>query len=225
MRMVIRSKTGGTGMKSFPISLAAVAALVAMTGLFGTPPLMAGELIEVGSPAAYDSPNPVLEIPQDCTSETAPPGCGQDDAAANSGDPSAVANDPNAVAATTDPNQSIDPTAEQASNRNIGTLEDYESQARGSAPAVVAVPYPVPYPVPYAAPSRYPVYVGRPVLAPAPMPMASYPSAPAPFVPRMMPAPGMITRTRPAWALAPAPAMPMMRPMSPAGMGGALRLH
>jgi len=208
-------------MKSFPISLAAVAALLAMTGLFGTPPLMAGELIEVDSPAAYDSPNPVLEIPQDCTSETAPPGCGQDDAAANSGDPSAAANHPNAVAATTDPNHGTDQTAQQASNLNMGTLQDYESQADASAPAVVAVPYPVPY----AVPPRYPVYVGRPVLAPAPVPMASYSSAPAPFVPRMLPAPGMITRTRPAWALAPAPAMPMMRPMAPAGMGGALRLH
>jgi len=221
----------GPGMKFVPKALSsiAIAAFAAVSLTLATPHLSRAEgPIEVDSPAGDDPPNQVLEIPQACTLDGAPVPCEQ----SNAGDPANAADpDSNAdgLASSTETANGANPPAandnnyvDQAAAQDWGSLQEYESQAQMDNPVVSsAVPF-VSGAMPHEA------YLSPPLVAVMPVPIGPFVGA-APYVPPMLPAPGLAFGPRPAYIMMPRPISPfrpgMVRPMMPMGMPHAFRLR
>ncbi len=214
--------SGDAGMKLLPkVFCRGIAAAVLAAALVATSSVRAAGPIEVDSPPTGDGPNQVLEIPQNCTLDGAQVPCDQSNAAPD-GDPAAsgvTADNGGSTTAATSPTTGDADFADQTATQDWGTVQEYEQQSDMTGPVASAV-------IPFGAgamPSE--VYVSRPMLAPAPVPVpfAPFVAAPGPFVPRVIAAPGPILGARPAWAMVPrpfAPVAPMtiIRPMAPMGM-------
>jgi hypothetical protein len=202
-------------MKFLPITLAAIAILGAP--IPGSGRLALADPIEVTSPAGEEPANQVLEIPQTCDEEGSPFTCEQLSQSAIAEDAAAVANG-NVAPAAADP--ITPPSSGELAASGVGTMQDYQNQADAGAAMISSAPYVVLVPRdPY---SRPPMVLGNPAV------VGPFVGGGTPFIPRMMPAPGRIGVTRPAWSLTPPPftSMPMMgRPMAPAGMPQMLRLR
>ena len=226
-------------MKSLPIALSVLmlAALPAWS-----PAANAGVPIVVSAPAGDDPPNQVLELPQSCSSidGTENP-CPQNDANTASTDPSSpdasLRNDASvrdvdgsfAAVETPAPDAdgslaaapAADPDAPTAS-ADLGTAQDYQQQANVDNTAA-SPNYGYPQPDPSL---RMPTILVAPVVVGGPV------IGTAPYVAPMLPATGPIIMPRPRMVYAPRPVTPLVigrpmvaRPMSPAGMPHAFRVH
>ncbi|HTR63496.1 MAG TPA: hypothetical protein VMH37_17435 [Candidatus Binataceae bacterium] len=229
-------------MKSLPIALSALM-LVALPA-WGTA-ARAGVPIEVSAPAGDDPPNPVLEIPQSCSSEdgtenpcpakdsttastdpSAPDGSLRDDASVREADGSfdAVATPaPDAdgsVAAAPAATPAPDADAATAS-ADLGNAQDYQQQANVDNTA--ALPN---YGYPQTDPS-----LRMPTILVAPVAVGSFVGS-APYVAPTLPASGPIMMPRPAMIYVPRPVAPLMigrpmfaRPMTSMGVPHTFRVH
>ena len=214
-------------MKSLPIALSALM-LVALPA-WGTA-ANAGVPIEVSAPAGDDPPNPVLELPQSCSSVdgTENP-CPEKDPTTASTDPASPdASDPDASAANAEGSLAAAPIPALApgndgstATADLGNSQDYQDQANVENTA--ALPN---YGYPQTDPS-----LRVPTILVAPVAVGSFVGS-APYGARVMPATGPIIMPRPAMVYAPRPytglviGRPMVaRPMSPMGMPHTFRGH
>ncbi|MGO9602923.1 MAG: hypothetical protein ACLQAT_05880 [Candidatus Binataceae bacterium] len=215
-------------MKFFPIAFATLL-------VFGSPQIAvsfahAGEPIEVDSPAGDDPPSQVLELPQSCSLDGTPIQCDNPEpdidaadsgasaeaASVQSAEQAAGANGAVATAAKSPDSDDADQTA----NADWGTVQDYQNQGEVTGPLVSSA-------VPYGAGSLpTEAYIRPPIFVAAPIPIGPFVGA-APFVPRIIGAPGPIMMPHRPWLYPPRSmgGFVMSRPMPMSGMPRGFRIR